>query len=95
MSLQRPYTGPHKVAKRSAKTFDILIGTRRVKVSRDRLKPAFVTQEENLGIRTAPPPASTAAAPAPSPPILPDQILGQTRSGRRVQFPAKLRDFVV
>ncbi|BES98154.1 Hypothetical protein NTJ_10971 [Nesidiocoris tenuis] len=95
-SLQRPYTGPHKVVKRSAKTFDILIGTRRVKVSRDRLKPAFVTQEENPEYRTAPPPASTAAPPSPSPPGVPEQIQqGQTRSGRRVRFPAKLRDFVV
>ncbi|KAL1448514.1 hypothetical protein WDU94_002712, partial [Cyamophila willieti] len=42
-SLQRPYTGPHKVLSRSNKTFKVDLGSRQVVVSRDRLKPAFVT----------------------------------------------------
>ncbi|KAL1447861.1 hypothetical protein WDU94_015627 [Cyamophila willieti] len=42
-SLQRPYTGPHRVVSRSDKTFKIIIGTRQTVVSRDRVKPAFLS----------------------------------------------------
>lgn len=46
LSLQRPYSGPHKVIRRSNKTYDILIGSRKVTVSKDRLKPAFLNKFE-------------------------------------------------
>lgn len=40
--LQRPYSGPYKVIKRSDKTFDILIKNKTVTVSKDRLKAAYL-----------------------------------------------------
>jgi len=43
--LVPPYLGPYKVAKRDAKTFVILIGDKQVRVSIDRLKPAFILDD--------------------------------------------------
>ncbi|BES97092.1 multicellular organismal development [Nesidiocoris tenuis] len=93
-SLQRPYSGPHKVVKRSSKTFVIVVRGHQVKVTRDRLKPAFAVREESSEPRVrvtlaspqqpARPPISNAPAPA-----------RRTASGRRVRFPAHLGDFVV
>ena len=44
--LQRPYEGPYKVLDRSEKFFDLLIKGKKQRVTIDRIKPAFVTQEE-------------------------------------------------
>lgn len=44
--LTPSYTGPHKVIDRSVKTFTIELNGRSVVVSRDRLKPAYMTEEE-------------------------------------------------
>ena len=40
-----PYLGPYKVAKCDAKTFVILIGDKEIRVSIDRLKPAFILDD--------------------------------------------------
>ncbi|BES91400.1 multicellular organismal development [Nesidiocoris tenuis] len=74
-SLQRPYTGPYLVLRRTPKTFTIQVNGKNVTVSRDRLKPAHIE---------ATPPA-TSSTPKP-----PDTDL-RTRSGRRVQFPDRFR----
>lgn len=41
-SLQHPYDGPFEVLDKDEKTFDILIGGKRQRISIDRLKPAFI-----------------------------------------------------
>lgn len=56
-SLQRPYTGPHLVIARTSKTFTIKIGNRLAVVSRDRVKPAF-TSDQVLVPPPDPPPSS-------------------------------------
>ncbi|KAJ8911439.1 hypothetical protein NQ315_005752 [Exocentrus adspersus] len=50
--LELPYDGPYKVLDRDAKTFDIQIGNKNVKVSIDRLKPAFILLKDD-GTNTA------------------------------------------
>ena len=82
--LQPPYTGPHKVLRRSSKTFVIDVSGREETVSIDRLKPAYVEEPSSL------PPSSTldsqqtisAIDDQPSP-------IKHTRSGRTVHFPAR------
>ena len=44
--LQHPYEGPFKVLKRQEKSFDVLIGGKRQRISIDRLKPAFLCSPE-------------------------------------------------
>ena len=89
-SVRRPlaphYTGPHPVIQRSPKTFVIDISGRRETVSIDRLKPAFVeeTPSDAPSSSTPQPEALTERSPPSTP--------KQTRSGRRVRFPSKLKD---
>ena len=47
-SLVPPYTGPFQVIERDSKTFTLDINGKQVKVSKDRLKPAF---SENFGAK--------------------------------------------
>ena len=78
-ALQPPYSGPHKVIARTDKTFKIVVRGRQVTVSIDRLKPAYTLEEGlhgNKNIRQ--PVLSTPASPHRT-----------TRSGWRVQFPAR------
>lgn len=44
--LQPPYDGPFKVLSRSNKVYNVQLPRRRVRVSIDRLKPAYVLNEE-------------------------------------------------
>lgn len=46
-SLEPPYAGPYKVMSRTPKTIDIKIGDKTVKVSIDRVKPAFISQKDD------------------------------------------------
>lgn len=45
-SLSAPYSGPYEVLQRSAKTFRLLVNGRHETVSVDRLKPAFLENED-------------------------------------------------
>ncbi|BES97749.1 multicellular organismal development [Nesidiocoris tenuis] len=101
-SLQRPYTGPYRVLRRTPKTFDILINNKRSTVSRDRLKPAFVLPDQtdqassptpSLPNRSPSPTPDPDATPLPDTPALPRSTT--TRSGRRVRFPSALSDFTI
>lgn len=69
-SLHPAYTGPHKVITRGDKVFKLLMGSKEVTVSIDRIKPAYIqtdcTQEDE---------------PAQQPP---KEVV--TRSGRHVKF---------
>lgn len=70
--LQTPYEGPFKVLRSNAKNFQLQCGNRKVTVSIDRVKPAFLLQPQ---LESAPPQA------APEKPA--DTF---SRSGRRIRF---------
>ena len=76
--LQRPYSGPHKVLRRTDKHFTIDLNGRTDAVSIDRLKPAYIDGEEDASSRPAPTPSLAHD-------VLPPR---QTRSGRQVRFPS-------
>ncbi|RWS00642.1 uncharacterized protein B4U80_01637 [Leptotrombidium deliense] len=44
-SLEKPYTGPHKVISRTDKTFTIIKHGKSMTVSIDRVKPAFILDD--------------------------------------------------
>ena len=83
--LQQPYSGPYKVLKRFSKTFVIDYRGKRQCVSKDRLKPAYLAnneQDENMNDDFPKfPPLSSSPMPR--------------HSGRKVHFPGYLKDFVV
>lgn len=80
-SLEPPYTGPYKVLERHPKYFKLEIRSRHSNVSIDRLKPAYMTQEDDQGAQTKDLPT------IPSSPKPPDeQSEKRTKSGRRVRF---------
>ncbi|XP_045456055.1 uncharacterized protein K02A2.6-like [Melitaea cinxia] len=45
-SLEPPYAGPYKIISKTNKTMDLSIGNKIVKVSLDRVKPAYILNEE-------------------------------------------------
>jgi transposase InsO family protein len=45
-ALQPPYTGPHRVVSRDEKTYEIEVDGKKLRVSIDRLKPAFLINNE-------------------------------------------------
>lgn len=73
MSMESPYSGPHKVLERKAKTFKIDIKGREITVTIDRLKPAYLVDNS--------PPSIT------SPLVDDPQPVKKTKSGRVVRFP--------
>lgn len=52
-ALQPPYEGPYKVMNRDEKTITILKNNKESKVSIDRVKPAYVLNEENTAMEPA------------------------------------------
>ena len=82
-SLEPPYSGPHKVIARSDKTFHIIVRGRKIKVSTDCLKPAYLTEaplRDNKHRLDQPLHTPTTPVTANLPP-------NTTRSGRTVRFP--------
>ncbi|GBO27271.1 Transposon Ty3-I Gag-Pol polyprotein [Araneus ventricosus] len=101
-SLSQPYTGPYKVLSRTNKNFIILKDNKKVTVTIDRLKPAHLlldnvnSSESKLdspGVDT-PSPTPSAKKSEKSAMPLPEKSPIHTRTGRRVHFPVKYRDFV-
>ncbi|GBO25985.1 hypothetical protein AVEN_213061-1 [Araneus ventricosus] len=89
--LRQPYTGPHKVLRRTDKTITVDINGRKTTVSLDRVKPAHLLSETVL----SPPPViknlkstDVHTSKNDEPPTY------VTRSGRRVHFPKKLTTYI-
>lgn len=80
-SLEPPYHGPYKVIKRFDKYFLVQLDQRTSKISIDRLKAAFIANED---VSTNQAPIAT----KPHSPDVPNQVT-TTRSGRRVRIPAR------
>lgn len=99
--LKKPYDGPYLVVKRDDKIFDLKIKERIVKVSIDRVKTAFISNEQppisqddqttnenaNKAAKEAKdaPAANKAAKEAKNEPV------NTTRSGRAVRFPKRFQ----
>ncbi|GBN19492.1 Uncharacterized protein K02A2.6 [Araneus ventricosus] len=100
LSLSQPYTGPYKVLSRTNKNFIILKDNKKVTI--DRLKPAHLlldnvnSSESKLDSPGVDTPSPTPSAKEPEKPAmpLPEKSPILTRTGRRVHFPVKYRDFV-
>lgn len=103
-ALQPPYTGPYKVISRTDKLLDIDMAGKRVTVTIDRVKPAYIAPDPESDLSRVAAPQQTAApapavqapsAPAPFataqptvPPVAQQPVT--TRSGRTVRFKDRL-----
>ncbi|XP_063628927.1 uncharacterized protein LOC134800357 [Cydia splendana] len=81
-ALDSPYTGPYKVLRRGDKTFKIDIRGKENTVTIDRLKPAYMTRDDDSR-GSSPVQAPTTATPVPVEPA----TTRKTRCGRSVRFP--------
>jgi transposase InsO family protein len=75
--LQPAYDGPYKVLHRDHRTFRLLLNGRPTSVSTDRLKPAYVANEDPPQPTITPPNTATNTT---------DTNTKQTRSGRNIQW---------
>ncbi|GFU60345.1 uncharacterized protein TNCV_3307941 [Trichonephila clavipes] len=73
-ALQPPYSGPYRIFQRIGKVFVLRIGTKEVRVSVDRIKPAYILADD--------PPSSGISLPTPGS----ARSTVTTRSGRQVYF---------
>ncbi|GBN71003.1 hypothetical protein AVEN_229867-1 [Araneus ventricosus] len=93
--LYQPYTGSHKVLKRTEKNFTIELNGRTSTVSIDRVKPAYLIPacEEKTPIlhaeKTVSPETFLSDKHQSANQAAPEKTV-TTRSGRRVHFPSKL-----
>ncbi|GFY40089.1 hypothetical protein TNIN_423421 [Trichonephila inaurata madagascariensis] len=73
-ALQPPYSGPYRILQRIGMVFVVCICTKEVRVSVDRIQPAYVLADD--------PPSSRSSLPTPDS----SRLTITTRSGRRVHF---------
>lgn len=76
-SITPPYVGPYEILRRNRKTYELRINRRNVHISIDRLKPAFIANEE-LNVPTTNP---TSPQPTTS-----TSLTDQHQNKRRIQF---------
>jgi len=77
-TLQPPYEGPYEVLSRGEKTYKLKIRGRTVRVSTDRLKPAYILaeeEEEKTSLK----------------PVLEEEKPTTTASGRRIKPPVRFK----
>ncbi|XP_076176651.1 uncharacterized protein LOC143151437 [Ptiloglossa arizonensis] len=84
-ALQPAYDGPYEVVERHLKHFNIRVKDRVVPVSLDRLKPAYLLQDDRQDATSKPPPRKVDNDTAES--RTNEQVKRTTKSGRRVSFP--------
>ncbi|KAL4153461.1 hypothetical protein QTP88_001294 [Uroleucon formosanum] len=82
--IQMPYDGPYRVISRNRKTFVIDIKKKEVRVTIDRLKPAYIIADHDSK-------KDTSRKFQTSTPITISKEDQRTRSGRRVHFPDRLQ----
>jgi len=80
--LQPPYDGPFQVIKRTDETIRVQIHEKKIDVSIDRVKPAYLLAEPQEVVQeTSTPEPKKTAGPIPT----------TTRTGRRVRFPDRFQ----
>lgn len=85
--LQQPYEGPYRVIKRKEKSYKIDLKDRQKYVTIDRLKPAFIENEnQHANTRTKQPVEQSQSPSAQTDTTAPHT----TKSGRAVRFPNRL-----
>lgn len=84
-SLSHPYTGPYRVLDRSNKYFKISVNNRETSISIDRLKPAYILEEDEPSQL---PESDSAQDVLPAPPMEYSKI---NRPKRQVVIPARYR----
>ncbi|KAL1448593.1 hypothetical protein WDU94_009822 [Cyamophila willieti] len=102
--LQMPYDGPYPVISRNSKTFVINVNGKHTTVSIDRLKPAYVMAESSSSSSSSSPTTNKNPSDSNNPTPTPDshtpmqdtnqpETTYTTRSGRRVHFPKRFREY--
>lgn len=95
--LQPPYDGPYRVLSRGSKVYKIQLPNRCINVSIDRLKPAYVLNEQ---CSTDSPESANASASDKDDDVIPDHTPSpsssstsgkKTRSGRVVRLPTRFK----
>lgn len=92
--LQNPYNGPFTVVCRDAKTVTLNMNGKEVKVSIDRVKPAYVLRDDSTDQEDTKSKTSSQSNSPSMPPNFPEeaqQAPGErkTRAGRTVRFPSR------
>lgn len=92
-SLKPPYTGPYRIISKRDKTITITVGNKNIQVSIDRVKPAYLNNDDKSCSKTttaspAPPGSDIPIAPPPTPSSSPGCPKSgyTTRSGRHIRF---------
>jgi cleavage and polyadenylation specificity factor subunit 1 len=89
--LSQPYSGPHKIIKRTPKTFTIDFNGKQTTISIDRLKPAYIDSTPLITpiptTNSSPLPQNTSVTNTPH--------TYTTRSGRHVHFPKNFVSYAV
>ncbi|XP_055918953.1 uncharacterized protein LOC129950995 [Eupeodes corollae] len=87
-SIVPPYEGPYKVLGRSDKYFTLDIRGKQIKLSIDRLKPAYLEADEDTGTGGAQEPSSS-SSPSPEPPQIITTQPYHTSRGCCVRIPGR------
>jgi hypothetical protein len=89
-ALEPPYSGPYQVLYRKDKTLKLLVLGKLITVSADRVKLAYIFNEDDSGHTISKPAATATPAKAPSDIPTPPSVTKATRSRRHVHFPVRL-----
>ncbi|GBP35535.1 hypothetical protein EVAR_17396_1 [Eumeta japonica] len=99
-SLKAAYTGPFEILQRKDKVFTILVNGKKVTVSIDRIKPAYIlstphnthtTLSHSTAHTTLPNPTTRIQSHIPHTSPDTKNVVKTTRSGRRIKFPEYYR----
>jgi hypothetical protein len=79
--LEPPYSGPYQVLSRKDKTLKLLVHGKPITVSADRVKPAYIFNEDDCGTTTFKPATTATSTTTPSGIPPPPSTTKTTRSG--------------
>jgi hypothetical protein len=88
-ALEPPYSGPYQVFSRKYKTLNLLVNGKPITVSFDKVKPAYIINEESSGNTVSKAAATATPATAPSQIPTPPSTTKTTCSGHHVDFPVR------
>lgn len=89
--LQQAYNGPYEVIKRNGRTYVILMNGKEKTVTIDRIKPAYIIEDEKSSIIPATMPSAVPVSDKKTAITKQEPSSRTTRSGRSVKFPEKYK----